>query len=598
MIRWSLALCLAVLVGFVTPVFAATSELDGPSVLRGGDVGVGRQMPDAAFTTLYGQQMHLSDLLKGKGLVVAMTSITCPVSKRYAATLARLHKELAAKEISLLLVNPFSSENSELVAAFIKENALTAPYVNDLDKSLAFALRASSTTEALLLDPNRTLIYRGAIDDQYGLGYHLEAPRKQFLRDAIEALLAGRLPLLNATEAPGCELDLPAEPRLAGADVTYHRDITRILQQNCLRCHREKGIAPFAFDDFESVNERAKTIRRVVEWGHMPPWFAAPVPEGQENPWANDRSLSARDKADLLAWVSSTDRPLGDPADAPKNVQFPDDWSIAKPDLILQLPKAFAIKAEGTMPYQVAVLETGLTRDEWVTAYEILPTQRDVVHHVIVQVLEKGASVKKLGDAAASFWAAYVPGNGGRMYPQGFARRLPAGARLVFQIHYTPNGHPVQEQMRIGLVFAKTPPQYEIKAVGIPKKNLNIPPGEASHSETTEKEVPLDLNVTSLMAHMHVRGKAFKYEVIHTDGHTETLLDIPHYDFNWQLSYDYKQPKFVPKGSRIRVTGVFDNSAANKANPDPNKRVHWGEQTFDEMLIGYLEIAASVQTSH
>jgi peroxiredoxin len=566
-----------------------TLSLESPAYLKDGDVGVGRQFPDFSFTTREGRVLSIVDLLKEKGLVIAMTSTTCPVSKRYADTLAHLHQQLAGKGIALLLVNPFSSEDDHEIDAFLELHHLSAPYVNDRDKSIARALRATSTTEVLLLDPNRTLIYRGAIDDQFGLGYHLEAPRHQFLLDAVDALIAGQKPRVGATEAPGCELDLSTGTVLSAGEVTYHRDVARILQQHCIQCHRPKGIAPFSLESIDEVQDRAKTIRRVVEQGHMPPWFAAPIPVGMENPWANDRSLSLRDKSDLLAWLASSDRPLGDFADAPAPVSFPENWTIPEPDAVLQLPKAFEIKADGTMPYQHAVVETGLTEDKWVEAVEILPTERDVVHHVIVRLLPKGGDLKKLGDAAESFWAAYVPGNGARVFPPGFGRRLPAGAKLVFQIHYTPNGRAVKEQMRIGLVFAKHRPEYESKVVGIDQKRLQIPPFEANHLETRERTAPFDLYVTSFMPHMHVRGKAFKYEVLFADGHAETLLDIPHYDFNWQLSYDLKQPKFIPKGTRVRVSAVFDNSAQNKANPDPSKLVKWGEQTTDEMMIGYME---------
>jgi len=590
------ALAIAALFFKGVEVVAQTAVPEGPSLVRAGDAGVGRQLPDAEFRTIDGRTLKLSDLLKGRGMVVAMTSTTCPVSKRYADTLSALQKKLSAKQIELLLVNPFPSENSGEIASFIEAHHLAAPYVNDSGLALATALRASSTTEVMLLDSNRTLVYRGAIDDQFGLGYHLSAPRNSYLLDAVDALLAGHLPRIAATEAPGCELDLPGDKGALAGGVTYHRDIARILQQNCIQCHRPKGIAPFSLESIDAVKDRAKTIRRVVEQGHMPPWFAAPILAGAENPWANDRSLSPRDKADLLAWVESADRPVGDFADAPAPLLFSEDWSIPKPDLVLQLPKPFSIPAQGVIPYQWAYLETGLSEDEWVEAVEILPSERDVVHHVIVQLLPKGADAKKAGDGGESFWAAYVPGNGARISPKGFARRLPAGSKLAFQIHYTPNGRPVQEQMRIGLVFAKEPPAFESKVVGIQKRDLAIPPNAANHVETRDQRVPLDLNITSFMPHMHVRGKAFRYEVIYADGRSETLLDIPHYDFNWQLSYDLKQPKFIPKGSHVRVTAVFDNSSENKANPDPSKLVKWGPQTYDEMLIGYLEVFSPVQT--
>ena len=563
-------------------VRAAPLSVEGPEVIKAGDVGIGRQLPDLEFNSRNGVKQHLSDLIQGTGLVIAMTSTSCPVSKRYAATLNRLQLDLQAKGIGLLLLNPFTSERSAEIEEFIVQNSISVPYVSDTDKSLATALQASTTTEVLLLDSSLTLQYRGAIDDQFGLGYHLDAPRSCYLKDAVEALLAGRQPLVQATAAPGCELDLGGVRSPSNGTVTYYRDVARILQQNCLRCHRDGGIAPFAFDELPAVLDRAKAIQRVVEQQHMPPWFAAPAPFGSENPWSNDCSLSTRDRVDLLSWLHSSDRPLGDSAQGPKPLQFPEGWSITKPDVVLQLPKPVPIKAEGVLPYQIVLVPTNLTEDRWVTAYEIIPSHREVVHHVIVQMIKEGEDTKKVPDGAGSFWAAYVPGNGARTYPSGTARLLSKGATLQFQIHYTPNGKAVQEQMKIGLVFAK---------------NLKIPPNAANHYETKELRVPFDLNITSLMAHLHVRGKAFKYEVTYADGKQEVLLDIPHYDFNWQLGYNYKQPKSVPAGSKIRVTAVFDNSSGNKANPDPSKEVKWGPQTYDEMLIGYVESINPVGTN-
>ena len=592
--RSLLSLVLGALFLGSNPSTAETVLPEGPNRLRPGDVGVGRQFPDFAFTTIDGRALKITDFLKDKGVVVAMTSVTCPVSKRYAGTLARLHKNLEAKGVSLVLVNPFSSEDPAGIGAFIKEHHLEAPYVNDTDRSVAYTLRASSTTEALLFDPNRTLVYRGAIDDQFGLGYHLDAPRNSYLVDAVDALLAGQQPRVAATEAPGCELELPSDKKGSAGSISYHRDVSRIIQKHCVECHRPKGIAPFSLESIEAVLDRAKTIQRVVEQGHMPPWFAAPVPAGSENPWANDRSLAPRDKADLLTWLASNDRPVGDFADAPAPLSFPEHWTIPTPDLVLQLPSAFEVKAQGAMPYQFAYVETGFMEEKWVEACEILPTERDVVHHVIVQIIQKGSDPKKIGDGSGSFWAAYVPGNGARIFPAGFGRRLPAGAKLAFQIHYTPNGRAVREQMRLGLVFAKTRPAVEVESIGIAKRDLNIPPHAANHIERREQMAPFDFYITGFMPHMHLRGKAFKYEVVFKDGREETLLDIPHYDFNWQLSYDLKQPRLIPKSSRIRVTAVFDNSVENKANPDPSRVVKWGAQTNDEMMIGYLETFRAV----
>jgi hypothetical protein len=247
------------------------------------------------------------------------------------------------------------------------------------------------------------------------------------------------------------------------------------------------------------------------------------------------------------------------------------------------------------MPYAFDVVTTDLTEDRWVSAYEILPSERDVVHHVIVQVHERGTEARNRGEGGEGYWAAYVPGNGAHRYPEGYARKLPAGARVSFQIHYTPNGKEKQERLRMGLIFSKQPPAYEVKSVGVPNVRLAIPPGAANHVETRAQRVPFDMPITSFMAHMHVRGKAFRFEVTYPDGKNETLLDIPRYDFNWQLRYDLKQPKFIPVGSTMKITAVYDNSAANRANPNPAKWVRWGAQTVDEMMIGYLEYFVPVR---
>jgi mono/diheme cytochrome c family protein len=501
-----------------------------------------------------------------------------------------MEKDLRSRNIALLLVNPFASEKPDEITAQIKEHGFTSQYVHDATKTVTQALHARTTTEVFLIDSHRTLLYRGALDDQYGVNYNLDTPRENYLLDAVNALLAGSRPIIAATEATGCELDIPTNAVAARTQVTYHRDVARILQQNCVQCHHDKGIAPFALDDLADVTDRAKTIKRVIEDRVMPPWSAAPVPEGQPNPWANDHSLSPRDKADLLAWIASSDRPLGNPADAPAPLKFSEEWSIGKPDLIVQLNQPIAVKAEGFMPYQISLVETTLTEDRWVQAYEIMPTAREVVHHVIVQVHEKGARIKRGGEEGDSgYWAAYVPGNTGRVYPEGFARKLPAGATVSFQIHYTPNGKATQDQLRMGLVFAKQPPRFAMHTAAVAGRRLSIPPGEANHVETAQQTVPFDMPVTALLAHMHVRGKAFRFDVTYPDGKSETLLDIPRYDFNWQLRYEFKEPRVLPRGSTVKLTAVYDNSSGNKANPDPTKTVRWGPQTVDEMMLGYFE---------
>lgn len=546
----------------------------------------GRQVPDVAFTDLTGKAHRLADASRYAGMAIALSSATCPVSKRQMPSLAKLEQELSNRGIALLVLNPMKTETDDEIRAQVAAAGVRSTVCHDAAQTVAQALQARTTTEVFLLAPDRTLVYRGALDDQYGVTYSREAPTVSHVLAAADALKADRKPLRAMTDAPGCELDLGPRPATT-TNLTYHRDVARILRQHCVDCHRPEGIAPFRLDSAAAVLERAKTIRRVVTEGQMPPWFAAPPLDGKPSPWANDCSLPAADRRDLLAWLDSADRPLGDPADGPKPRAYPGAWSIGQPDAVLQISRPHAIKADGFMRYEHDTIATTFAEDRWVQGYEILPTARGVVHHVIVRCIPKGEKASFGG--AEDYWAAYVPGNGSHVYPAGFARKLPAGATLTCQIHYTPNGQATTDQLKVGLLFAKTPPRFEMRTVGLANARLDIPPGAARHVETLVRPVPVDLPVTALMAHMHVRGVAFKFELLGRDGSAETLLDLPRYDFNWQLRHDYAEPRILPKGSRVRITAVFDNSAANPANPDPTKRVRWGDQTTDEMMIGYVE---------
>ncbi|MCB1079390.1 MAG: redoxin family protein, partial [Verrucomicrobiae bacterium] len=489
----------------------------GPTLEKPGDVGVGRQVPAVDYVTIDGIKGRLGDSGELKGMVVAMTSSTCPVSRRYSPSLARLEKTLSDRDIGLILVNPFASEKDEEIRQSIAEFRFASPYVHDGKKTFATALGARTTTEVFLIDSHRTLIYRGAIDDQYGVDYNLAAPRVNYLLDAVDAMLAGARPEFGATSPPGCELDI-APKTGTPTDLTWNRDISRILQQNCVDCHHDDGIAPFALEDFVEVDDRAKVIRRVVEEGTMPPWSAAPPTDGGPTPWANDRSLSDSDKADLLTWLESKERPLGDPADAPAAREFPKGgWLHGTPDAEFTFDKPVRIKAEGKMPYVNLVVPTNLTEDKWIQGFEILPGAREVVHHVIVFAVDPENPGERFSEVGGYF-ALYVPGTSAEMFPPGFAKRLPAGAKLRFQMHYTPNGKATEDLTRIGFHFATEPPKYEVKVTSVPNTRIAIPAGADDHQETAERPAPTDLTILGFLPHLHLRGKAFRYEVIGPDG--------------------------------------------------------------------------------
>lgn len=562
------------------------------TLLRPADHGVGRYVADISFTDIKGRNSSLIEHKDKRLIVLAMTSTSCPLSRKYLPSLGELVRDYSDKGVTFIAVNCVpvdKAEDQPTAAAVLGDQAV---YVHDTDENLSRHVGAVTTTDVIVLDQARTIVYHGAIDDQYGIGYSLDAPRQRFLAAAIDSLLAGSQPEIAATAAPGCRLEFDEEQ--SRTEITYHNRISRILQQHCLECHRGGGVGPFPLKTFADVVGHAPMIRQVVEAGTMPPWFAAPVAGQHGSLWANDRSLPESARNDLLTWLRS-DRVEGNVTDGPLQREFQETWTIGTPDLIVQIPAPIEVKATGTMPYQFVTSETTLTEDKWVQAYEIVPTDRSVVHHVIVNVHEKGSGrARDREEGVGGYWAAYVPGNAGQVYPAGFARKLPAGSKVSFQIHYTPSGTATQDQLKMGLVFAKSEPKYVITTIPLADSDLNIPPYAADHVETITRPVPADTHVLAYMAHMHVRGKSFRYEMISPDGLTETLLDIPHYDFNWQLRYDYREPKVIPAGSQVRVTAVFDNSENNPANPDPARTVRWGQQTFDEMMIGYVETFAPV----
>jgi peroxiredoxin/mono/diheme cytochrome c family protein len=568
-----------------------TSSDRGPKLLVPGEHGIGRFVADITYQDIDGTNHQLHQEPKSDLTVVAFTSTSCPISKKYLPTLIDLHEEFSARQVRFILVNCIATDNLDEMKSAADRFKSNVQYVNDQDSKLASHFGATSTTDVFVLDRSNTIVYHGAIDDQYGFDYSIDAPRTSYLRDALLASLDGRPVLQSATGAPGCLLDRQLDPPAAAAQITYHNQISRLLQRHCAQCHREGGVGPFQLDTYEDAVAHAPMIRQVVEQGTMPPWFAAPPKDQSRSPWVNDRSLSPTEKQQLREWLGNK-MPSGDPKESPAPKTYTDGWLIGKPDAVFEFDKPVAVKATGTMPYQNVWVDTHLDQDRWVQAIEVRPGNAGVVHHVLVFVQETQESDGPRDDAAderGGYWGIYVPGNSTLVYPEGYAKKIPKGARLRFQMHYTPNGTATEDRTRIGLVFAKEEPKYEVRVASVVNTGFRIPPGEENYPVVGSiKNIPADVQVLAFLPHMHLRGKAAKYELI-SGGNTQTLLDVPRYDFNWQLLYRYAQPLSVKAGDTIQYTAWYDNSRNNPANPNPNKEVRWGPQTYDEMHLGYVE---------
>lgn len=557
--------------------------------LAAGEAGIGRMVGELEAVDAGGGMWRLSESVrKSRVVVVAFTSPTCPLSAKQLPALAALEKEFSGGGVEFVYVNPVASDPEAAVAESRRVHGLAGRYVRDAGLKVAAALGAASTTEVFVIDAARTLTYRGAVDDQHGIGFVREEAGNRWLRDAVRETLAGRRPRIGATTAPGCVLELPQKREVAATEVTWHGRVSRLMQVHCQECHRDGGIGPFPLVTMEDMVSHAGMVRKVVTKGLMPPWFAARGDGGGHSPFVNDRSLPETDRADLLAWLDGG-RPAGDVREAPLPRQWADaEWMIGPPEVVYEIPREVEVKATGKMGYVYQVVETGLTEDRWVQALEVLPSARAQVHHVLVFVMAADADRRRVA-GGDNFFAAYVPGSSSMIYPEGYAKKLPKGSKLLFQLHYTPTGVATVDRTRLGLRFASAQPRHEVLVAAAKNVTFAIPPGAAEHVERAVLPVPFEADVLAFMPHMHVRGKSFRYELAESGGGRKVLLDVPRYDFNWQLLYRLAEPLRVKAGSRIEVTAAFDNSSGNPANPDPGRTVRWGEQTDQEMLLGYLE---------
>jgi mono/diheme cytochrome c family protein len=568
-----------------------------PRVLNPKDRNISRFIPNVEFRDVAGKHHQLGDLTKQKkGLVIAATSTSCPLSRKYFPTLIQLAKEYAADGFGVVLVNSIATDKESEIQEAAAVLGPSGLYVHDSTGELCRDLRLTSTTDVLLVDPARTVVYQGAIDDQYGFGYASAEPRKKFLATAVSEYLKGQPIAIAATESPGCRLG-QAAPAKAQAAITYHNRISRIVQAHCIECHRDGGVGPFSLETRADLVAHATMLSDVVKRGVMPPWFATASPAGEPTPWLDECSLSAADKDDLLAWLAG-EAAEGDPQDAPLPIQFDNGWTIGKPDLVAQFPAPVKVQATGFMKYQHVTVDLNLDEDKWVERLEIRPGAPQVVHHVLVfaKAPQTTGGPRPFEDGI-SYWGLYVPGNNKQVYPRGFARKLPKGSQLRFQLHYTPNGKATEDVTQIGFVFADRKPEYEVKTASLVNTWFEIPARADGYTDAAKVRLPADSTVLGFLPHMHLRGKSCKYEAIFADGKRETVLDIPRYDFNWQLIYRYAEPRTFKKGTVLKFSATFDNSANNPANPDPQATVHWGEQTSDEMIVGYIEYFVPVETT-
>jgi hypothetical protein len=434
-----------------------------------------------------------------------------------------------------------------------------------------------------------------------------------------------------------------AQAPAGAATPTFNKDIAPILYANCTTCHRAGEIAPMSLLTYKEARPWARAMATQVTNGTMPPWHADPA----HGKFSNERRLTDEQKSTIVRWASGG-APEGIPADLPPPPPYVEGWRLGQPDVVLSMQEDYPIPATGTIPYVYFEVPANFPEDRWIQSWELRPGNRAVVHHVIVYARppqsaaapqarpadpnaprplplltfaegmdipagQTGGRPLPEGQRPPAFpndrprprtlgnsIGGYVPGNSTRVFPEGTAMRLPAGWSLMFQMHYTTTGETTSDRTRLGLTFAKQPPKIALSGSALVNGSLHIPPGATDHRVDAEVTINRDIMLYSMTPHTHVRGKRWTYEVIYPDNRRETILSVPNYDFEWQHEYVFQEPLRLPGGTKLHATAWYDNSKANKANPDPTKDVWWGDQTWEEMMftgLTFSVVAAPAPTA-
>lgn len=541
-------------------------------------------VPSFLIQSVDGKSFDMEESLRVKSfVVVAFVGAECPLVRLYAPVLGEIRKDYADKGVEVVAIDANAQDSKDDVERLISDVSLSVPVLLDQDARVADLLGARRTPEVFVLGKDRRILYRGRIDDQHDVAVRGAQATRNDLRIALDELLAGQPVSRPITNATGCLIGRRKEPS-RDAGVTYTKDIVSILDRRCIECHRAGEIGPFAMSDYDEVAGWADTILEVVEGGRMPPWFASP----DHGTFINDARMTPVEVRTLREWVEQG-CPEGDASDLPERREFVDGWNIPTPDVVYPMAKKpFEVPATGEVSYQHYVIDPGFTEDKWIAASEVRPGNHAVVHHVLVYVKDPGKSVFVDG-IKGSLLGAYAPGSPGRALRPGSARRVPAGAKLILQVHYTTTGKPEKDLSVLGLKFCDPSEVTEVIESGWATNFfLAIPPRAANHTVKAFFTFPEDRELHQLTPHMHLRGKSFKYIAHYPDGSQEILLDVPRFDFGWQIDYVLTTPKPMPKGSRLECVAVYDNSEGNRSNPDPNRTVTFGEQTWDEMMIGWF----------
>lgn len=542
----------------------------------------GQTVDGLRFKDIRYLERSLDDLGSKRAYALFFTSANCPVAQKYLPRLVELDAKYRDQGVQLLAVNSTAGDSVRDAAAQQLVCEGLFPFVKDEAGLAARALGVTRTAEVAVLDAEKRLVYRGRVDDQFTVADDLASPSARDLERALDQVLAGQPVEPAATAAPGAALDLPVETKPT-EPVTFHKHVEPILQKRCQACHHEGQATPFALVTYEDCSAHGEMVAEVVRDGRMPPWYAG----HKHTAFVNDPSLSAEERQTIVGWVQ-TGMDRGDMADAPQPLVFSDSkWRIGEPDLVVSMPKAHKLPAEGFIPYKYVILPHVFQHDTWLQAIEIRPENRAVVHHCNMAYLNS----KELA-GVQTFITGYVPGGQAmdlRTPLSGVGFLLPAQSALILQIHYVTTGQPEEGKISVGLRFARGQVRKRLHHTLLDPHGIAIAPGHPLFAVSERATLDHNITLLGMFAHMHVRGRDMTFFAEKPSAPVETLLQIPNYNFEWQMGYEYMPGEMrLPKGTVLSATAHYDNSTFNPYNPDPNRTVPYGDQTPDEMLNAFF----------
>ncbi|MBK7877226.1 MAG: redoxin family protein [Planctomycetes bacterium] len=543
-------------------------------------LALGAVAPAITFTDTRWLPRTLDDFGAKKAFVLVFTTLDCPVAQRVLPRLAELEPAFRARGVQFLAIDVGPDDELVEVAARAVDQGLAFPVARDFDGSVVRALGPTRTPEVLVLDEERRLVYRGRVDARERLAGTAAAEVRADLAEALEDVLAGRAVRVATTPVDGCRITPPRAKAAKGPPPAWSDGVRELVQERCAVCHARGKSAPFPLETWEDASAKAAMIAEVVEQGRMPPWFASRA----SGPFATERRLSAVERAALVAWAEGG-APRGDaPAEPEPAPADGSAWRIGAPDLVLTVPALTKLPAHGLVPYKYLILPHVFAADTWVEAVEIRPSNRRVVHHANLAWYQLGGEFR-----TENFITGEVPGGDAMELGPGTAFCIPKGSVLGLQVHYVTTGVEEADRISVAFRFPRAKVEKRLRHLAVSTSRLAIPPFEPAHRVQAERALDVDADGVGMFVHMHYRGRDMRFEALEPGKDTRTLLLVPNYHFDWQIAYAWSRGAVsFPKGTTIRCTAHYDNSAFNPFNPDPAREVRFGEETTDEMLFGFF----------